>query len=305
MKKQSPAKNHISVCICTFKRPQMLSNLLSSLQNQKTENLFTYSVIVVDNDIKQSAEKAVNDFLIKSLIPVDYHCESEQNIALARNKAVSNTRGNFIAFIDDDEFPNDTWLLNLFKAQRRYRCAGVLGPVKPFFKDVPPKWITKGRICERQTFPTGTIIHNSKHTRTGNVLLESVIFKNDSNFFDRRFGKTGGEDVDFFQRMLSQGYIFVWCNEASVYEFVSPERFKRSYYLKRALMRGEVNSKKISLFSVSALESVAAFVVYTTSLPLFLLLGHHLFMKYLIKDCDHIGKILGLFGIYLIKGRSD
>ena len=36
----------------------------------------------------------------------------KQNIALARNKAIENAKGDFIAFIDDDEFPLDQWLLN-------------------------------------------------------------------------------------------------------------------------------------------------------------------------------------------------
>jgi len=281
----------------------MLSNLLSKLQDQVTENLFTYSAIVIDNDVSQSGRNIITDWEKKSKIRMDYYCEPEQNIALARNKAVENAKGNFIAFIDDDECPNDNWLINLFRTQNQYQVTGVLGPVKPYFETEPPKWIIKGRICERPSFVTGTIIKDLRIMRTGNVLLDRSIFKNGKNLFDQQYGKTGGEDIDFFHRMLKQGFRFIWCNEACVYENVPPERFEKSYYLKRALMRGVVNSKRITLFSTSTLKSLVASLFYTMFLPLFFLLGQHIFMKYLIKDCDHIGKLLGLCGIYLIRER--
>lgn len=295
---------HITVCICTYKRPQMLSNLLSKLQDQITEDRFTYSAVVVDNDDNQSARAVVEDWQVNTLVPINYCWEPEQNIALARNKAVANAEGNFIAFIDDDEFPDKNWLINLFKTLKQYQCAGILGPVKPYFEIEPPKWITKGKICERPTFPTGTMLKNQNETRTGNVLLNKELFSNQEKPFNPEFGRSGGEDVDFFSRMMGKGFNFVWCNEAFVYEIVPPERFKRSFYLRKALLRGKVNADKSSAFSIGAIKSVIAFMIYTMALPFFLLFGHHLFMKYLIKDCDHIGKILGFCGITFIKKRN-
>jgi hypothetical protein len=40
--------DHISICICTFKRPKLLYKLLDLLPRQIIENSFTYSVVVVD-----------------------------------------------------------------------------------------------------------------------------------------------------------------------------------------------------------------------------------------------------------------
>jgi len=282
----------------------MLSNLLSKLQDQVTEDRFTYSAVVVDNDANKTALDTVTDWKNKSSIQIDYFCESEQNIALARNKAVANAKGNFIAFIDDDEFPDKNWLINLFKTLNQYQCAGVLGPVKPYFETAPPEWIIKGKICERKSYPTGTILKKPDETRTGNVLLNKAICRNQEKPFNPEFGLSGGEDVDFFGRMMKKGLTFVWCNEAFVYEIVPPDRFKRTFYLKKALLRGEVNADKLSLFSIKSIKSVIAFIIYTMSLPFFLLFGQHLFMKYLIKDCDHIGKILGFCGITFIKKRN-
>ncbi|MBN2107879.1 MAG: glycosyltransferase family 2 protein [Deltaproteobacteria bacterium] len=298
--------DHISVCICTFKRPLMLANLLEALQHQAAGGLFSLTVVVVDNDEAQSARSTVEACKIKSSIPIEYDCEPEQNIALARNRAVRNAKGNVLAFIDDDEFPDEGWLLNFYNALLAYKADAVLGPVKPHFETAPPSWILKGRICERKSFKTGTVLRNASDTRTGNVLLQKELFRSDEDLFRPVFGRTGGEDVDFFRRFMAKGCVAVWCDEAVVYETVPPERLEKKYYLKRALLRGKVTllqpSLKTKAFSV--LKSIIAVAAYTLMLPVCIVLGEHVFMKYLIKYCDHIGKLLAVIGIMPVRERS-
>ena len=197
-----PKTNHISVCICTYKRPRFLKRLLEELGVQDSGGLFTYSIVVADNDLSESAKPVVDDFTAVSPIPVTYCVEPRQNIPLARNKAVENTTGDFVAFIDDDEFPSKRWLLTLFKACSEYEVDGVLGPVKRHFDEVPPKWVVEGKFYERPTYPTGFVI-DWKKGRTGNVLLKSRIFSADAQPFKQEF--RGGEDQDFFQRMIEKG----------------------------------------------------------------------------------------------------
>jgi glycosyltransferase involved in cell wall biosynthesis len=258
---------------------------------------------VVDNDDAESAESTVVACKEKSLINTEYYSEPEKNISLARNKAVQNAKGNYVAFIDDDEYPVQSWLLNLYETLHKYQASGVLGPVKPHFEINPPPWIIKGKLCERDSFDTGIVLRNHIHTRTGNVLLTKQILNEEKTPFDPEYGKTGGEDVDFFKRMIKRRHVFVWYDEASVYESLPPKRLKRTDFLKRALMRGVVNSKNASFISGDTLKSLTAIVLYTTALPFLLLTGHHLFMKYLIKDCDHIGKLLGICGLEVVKEK--
>ena len=281
-----------------------MAELLNELQDQVTNGLFSYSVTVVDNDHAQSAKSVVESFNQQSSITIKYYSEPEQNIALARNKAVETAKGKFIAFIDDDEFPVQEWLLNLYKTCIQFNADGVLGPVKPHFEIEPPKWIIKGKLLERTSFKTGTRITNSRDTRTGNVLLSRRIFRDDVRPFDRKFGRTGGEDTDFFKRMMEQGYVFAWCNEAYVYEVVPPHRLKRVYFIKRAFLRGQVESIHVPFISRSTFKSIIAVFLYTSVLPFLFLTKHYLFMKYLIKDCDHLGKLLGLCGLNIIKERA-
>ena len=117
----SSESRHISVCICTYKRPVLLKRLLDRLEQQRTDNQFVYSIIVADNDDHLSARSVVAEFAAKSQINVTYCSEPRQNIALARNKALEHSKGNFIAFIDDDEFPEADWLLMMLRTCRIIR----------------------------------------------------------------------------------------------------------------------------------------------------------------------------------------
>src|SRR5262245_27999164 len=58
----SKSQVHISVCVCTFKRPALVADLLRALLRQATEAKFTYSIVVVDNDFQGSARETVGRF---------------------------------------------------------------------------------------------------------------------------------------------------------------------------------------------------------------------------------------------------
>jgi glycosyltransferase involved in cell wall biosynthesis len=294
-------KEHICVCICTYKRPQLLQRLLERLESQSTEACFTYSIVVVDNDHLQSAKQVVMEQRAASRIPLTYCVESQQNIALARNLAVQNATGDYIAFIDDDEFPAPDWLLTLFKACNQHHADGVLGPVKPYFENEPPHWVIKGKFFERPTHETGFTIDWTEG-RTGNLLFRRQILEGIGEPFRAEYG-SGGEDRDFFTRMIRKGHVFIWCNEAIAYEVVPPRRWQRGFMLKRALLRGKVDLVDPASRWRNLAKSAIAIPAYILVLPFLLLLGQHMFMKFLIKTFDHLGRVLTYFGVDLVKEK--
>ncbi len=87
----------------------MLAQLLSFLANQDTLGLFTYSILVIDNDSEMSGATAVRHFQKQVPVQVDYYMEAAKGIPMARNRAITESGGNLLAFIDDDEFPNGDW----------------------------------------------------------------------------------------------------------------------------------------------------------------------------------------------------
>ena len=292
--------NHISVCICTYKRPMFLKRLLGELADQETSGLFTYSLVVADNDRSRSAEGLVSDFATATTIPITYCVEPQQNISLTRNKAIENATGDFIAFIDDDEFPARNWLLTLFKACHEYDVDGVLGPVMCHFDEQPPKWVVKGKFYERPTYPTGFVIDWRKG-RTGNVLLKRRVFEAVDQPFSPKFHRAG--DQDFFRRMIAKGHVFIWCNEAEAYEVVPPIRWTRTFMLKRALLRGTISLQHPTSRLRSIAKSAIAVPAYTVALPFALVLGQHRFMNLLVKLFDHLGKLLTFVGIKPVKSQ--
>jgi succinoglycan biosynthesis protein ExoM len=293
---------HVSVCICTYQRPQWLKRLLETLERQQTRGAFTFSIVVADNDPDKSAEEVVACFARHSSVDVLYCCETNRNIALARNKAINYADGEFIAFIDDDEFPADDWLAKLIQACEEYKSSGVLGPVRPHFEETPPLWLLKGRFCERPEHPTGTVMKWNA-SRTGNILFRRSILNGTREPFDPEFG-TGGEDQDFFRRMGERNCKFIWCNEAIAYETVPPSRWARGYMFKRALLRGRNVLKHRGTRMELVLKSAIAVPAYSLLLPLTLPFGEHVFVKFGIKLCDHLGRLLTLLGINPIRERQ-
>lgn len=295
---------HISVCICTYNRRDLLVRLLQSLDKQVTENLFAYSVIVVDNDACETARGAVESTRKTVTYGLDYRTEPRKNIALARNKALLHSSGGYVAMLDDDELPGDRWLFNLYQTKSRYGVNGVFGPVLPLFENTPPNWLVRSRLCERATFETGTMLRESRYLRTGNVLFDRHIFGNLPLPFNPKFGRSGGEDADFFERMLQRGHSFVWCNEAAVYENVPAERQTTAYFMKRAFLRGVTEADLAPFFCFGTIKSLLAVVTYLIMLPFLAVMGYHLFVRYLIKLCDHLSKLLAYCGVRLARQRT-
>lgn len=220
---------------------------------------------------------------------------------MVRNRALENARGNYVAFIDDDEFPVQDWLLQLFRTCIQEDADGVLGPVRPHFDEEPPLWVRRCGLYERPEHPTDFKL-GWRECRTGNVLLRRDILPKNSPPFDPRF-HNGGEDQDFFRRLIQAGRRFVWCNEAVAYETVPPIRWSRKVLIQRALLRGKNTLKHADITAFDFLKSVAAIVVYGLALPFLAIVGMHLFTKYLIKLCDHLGKLLAIFGINPVAER--
>lgn len=293
---------HISVCICTLKRGDLLLRTLKYLENQNTGGLFTYSVVVADNDKLESAREAVANFNKSSSLEVVYCVEPVQNIAKARNKALENADGSLIAFIDDDEFAVPDWLLHLFKMYKSTGASGVLGPVAPHFDIEPPKWVTKGKFFVRPAHPNGYIMRWDQ-CRTGNVLFKRDVLNTLEIPFREKFD-TAGEDMDFFSRAIEQGHFFVWCNEAVAYEVVPPARCTRSYLLRRALLRGSNFHKHPKDRLRNILKSLIALPCYTIVLPFLSLFGQHVFLKYLIKVFDHASRLVAFLGFSMVTERQ-
>ena len=280
---------HICVCICTYKRPELLKRLLKDVDAQNTCGLFTYSVVVADNDPEGSAKSAVEEMQAVLHVPLKYCAEPNRGIARARNTVVANAEGDYLALIDDDEFPIADWLRILLLTCRQYKVDGVLGPVKRHFDQEPPRWLKKSSLYDRGVNPTGMQV-SWRESRTGNVLMKRSVVLNDPMPFRPEF--RAGEDQDFFRRKIEEGRRFVWSSDAAVREVIPPARWSRWYYVRKALLQGATAAQQPDCDAGKLVKSAVAVPLYTLMLPLSLLMGQSYFMTLLVKLCDHAGKLL-------------
>jgi succinoglycan biosynthesis protein ExoM len=295
------------VCVCTFQRPNLLARLLDRLERQARGPEFIVDVVVVDNDERRSSEEVVAEFARRGAMTVSYHSEPDRNISLARNLAVRNASGNLLAFIDDDESPHDEWLVRLFRTLRQHRADGVLGPVIPDYPPGAPAWLERSRVLERQRHATGSRI-SLNDARTGNVLLERSLFAPNEPWFDPAFGRTGGEDSDFFARQFEKGRIFVWCDEAVAYETIPAERWKKSFHLKRMWRAGLSTGEWIRAGRLSAVSLLPKYFVILTgavlSFAFTLLTPKHVRMFVLQKMAYSAAVFAGYCGLALFRERE-
>jgi predicted glycoside hydrolase/deacetylase ChbG (UPF0249 family) len=289
-----PSIPHISVCVCTYKRPAPLLRLLEEMSQQQTQGLFTCSVLIVDNDPAGSAASAVAEFAACSSMQVRYIQEPTRGIARARNKVVSEAEGDYLAFIDDDEFPARDWLVNALLDCYRFNVDGVLGPVLRVFESKPPEWLEKSKLFQRPIHPEGQSVE-WRDTRTSNVLIKRSIVQGETVPF--RVELRAGEDQEFFYRKIREGHTFAWSDRAVVSEVIPPARCRRSYIVRRSLLQGACELESPVPDSRRVFRSMFAVPVYALMLPFTLLLGQHRFITQLEKLSYHTGKLLMLIGI--------
>src|SRR5205807_1536197 len=112
-----------------------------------------------------------------------------------------------------------------------------------------------------------------------------------------------GEDQEFFHRMINAGHKFIWCNEAIAFEVVPAIRWKRTFMLRRALLRGGMEPKTPGFGARSIAQSAVAVFVYMGALTVVWMFGHHRLMSVLVRLCDHVGKLLAVTGIEAVKDQ--
>ncbi|GGN06910.1 glycosyltransferase involved in cell wall biosynthesis [Actinoplanes campanulatus] len=102
----------ITVVVCTRERPGALARCLDSLL---TQHYMPARILVVDNAPVTDATAEVARSAARRG-PVDYLLEPKPGLSFARNTAEAATRGEIVAWIDDDELADRYWLAEVARA---------------------------------------------------------------------------------------------------------------------------------------------------------------------------------------------
>jgi succinoglycan biosynthesis protein ExoM len=229
----------IVVAIPTFRRPQSLKRLLGALAELETTAAVT--VVVADNDCENyegfNACAALRGEGYRW--PLEYFIAPKRGIANVRNALVEHALGHecdFIAMLDDDEWPNPHWLEAFLRTQKATGADALHGRILREFEGTPG---FLARRCDGIAPMCGTTGHTEKIPGSGNVIFSRACFEDTPKpCFDPSFGLSGGEDSDFIERLRRRGKRFAWCDEAIVHAWVPATRGNLRWALARAYSVG-------------------------------------------------------------------
>ncbi|GAB3188658.1 glycosyltransferase [Nesterenkonia suensis] len=226
------------ICVCTYRRNDLLADLLKSLRAQRVPR--RPGLLVVDNDPDGGSETTV-----RRLWPeARWVHQPQPGIATARNTALEALPqdASAVVFIDDDERAHPDWLAALVRTADASGADTVSGPVRSLMPPGTPAGLADEGFIRRIDFPTGPW---AMRPATNNVLVRADWFTAEPAFrFDEDFNFSGGEDSELFGRMQSVGAVSWWCAEAEVVEEVPADRATVQWMRARGVRAGHVRAKK-------------------------------------------------------------
>ncbi len=190
----------ISVNITTYNRAHLLPRCLNSIISQSYKNI---EIIIVDDASKDNTAKIIKDFINKNNIETKYfkHQKNMGN-AVARNTALKNSTGYYIAFMDDD----DEWC-DLEKCAKQAKIlensddnlAAVCGEIIRVNnkKEKRREEIIEPKNLIKHLLKKNGIIHSST------VMFKKNIF-DQIGYFDEKMFR--GVDSDIYRRIILAGY---------------------------------------------------------------------------------------------------
>jgi succinoglycan biosynthesis protein ExoM len=229
----------VSIAIPTKDRPTLLNDALQSAESQHLPSWIRLEIVVIDN----SSDGSARDTCAGRGSPVRYfHCPVA-GLSNARNMAVSESQGEFIVFLDDDEVAEPTWLAELCETLVATNADAAFGAVEPEFDTQGFELEEYARQFYRRRIEASSgadITDKYFMLGTGNsCFVKERCFKNENPFSDR-FNTSGGEDIMLLKHLADEGHRFVWAPRATVRERTPAARCDFWYLLKRRFRNGQI-----------------------------------------------------------------
>lgn len=288
----------ISVCICTFRRKSVCETI-ESVARQKVDGELSFEVVVVDNDVEPTARSYVEETAAKfDGLTLTYVHAPARNISIARNACLDTAKGQWIAFIDDDEIAIEDWLQNHYDSAVRDNLDLSFGPVVSVYPDHAPAWISEIdlhsiSVGDRRPILTG---HTSNaFFKRQHPAIAPLRFSEDR-------GRSGGEDTQFFHQCFLGGAKIEETKDAFVYEPVADNRLSLNWLVKNKFRSGITYGKVVvyqsgllgNLFKLGASMVKVAYLMMLSGLTLG---SKATSRRHYIRAVFHSGVTAGFFSV--------
>jgi len=198
-------KPTVSIVIPTLNRAELLHRALASVLAQTYKD---YEIIVVQNGPEECSKEIVQGF-IKSGVPVRYVYTTKASSANARNMGVLESKGKYIAFLDDDDewFPEklneQVSFLDQNKTVGLVACRCVRVKELDGITDILPEPFLD-RISYASIIKSGSVIPSLSSILIRRECFDKVGFFNPDFFIS--------DDHEFYLRVAARYEIFMLVN---------------------------------------------------------------------------------------------
>jgi glycosyltransferase involved in cell wall biosynthesis len=229
----------VSVVIPVYNDARRLKKCLRALENQ-TYIKTGYEVVVVDNGSKENIETIVKPFRQARLT-----YEASPGSYAARNKGISVSKGDIIAFTDSDCIPESEWISRGVKhLQRVQGCGLVAGKIEMFYQKAgAPNAV---ELYDKMFFlDQEKYIEQHHFAATANAFTCRDVIQKVGSFNDKL--KSSG-DSEWGQRIHAAGFKQIYADDAVV---VHPARHKmRQIFNKVVRHTGGMYVREGNVFSI-------------------------------------------------------
>jgi len=199
-----------TIIVPSYGRKRQLRTCLDTLVRQSFAE--PWDVVVVDDGSPEPLAPLAAEFTGRLSLRVIR--QDNAGPAAARNRAVQEARGEFVALTDDDCLPDPDWLTKLVQAVRERPGALVGGTtVNGCRQEVLAS--TSQLIIDMVYEHFNADLENAYLLTSNNMLCSRERFL-ELGGFDRSFPRAGAEDREFCDRWRMTGWPIVWRPEARI-----------------------------------------------------------------------------------------
>ena len=236
----------VSVVIATRNRSVLLGRTLDALAAQRWPR-DRMEVIVADNGSTDDTRAVVA--AAAAVLPVRYLFVPEPGKSVAVNAALGLTRGDLIAFTDDDVQPEEDWLAALTRAVEETGADFIAGRILPLWEIEPPSWMSPSlygvlavpdngdtRLPIAKDRPSQVMPIGANMAVRADVLTRIGGLRTDLGKLEGSLRT--GEDHEFFLRLLHAGCRGSYEPSAVVRHLVPASRLYRGYFRRWLFQNG-------------------------------------------------------------------